>query len=76
MDLKYFWIKEQLDKGLLRLDYLDTNSMAADFVASRRTGSSFRHFRSMIMGEGTYTFNVLLPSRSVLRNIHIVTYIV
>ena len=27
MDLKYFWIKEQLDKGLLRLDYLDTNSM-------------------------------------------------
>ncbi len=53
MDLKYFWIKEQLDKGLLRLVYLDTDSMPADFCASPRTGSSFRHFRSIIMGEGT-----------------------
>ena len=53
MDLKYFWIKEQLDKGLLRLVYLDTDSMPADFFASPRTGSSFRHFRSIIMGEGT-----------------------
>ena len=34
-------------------DYLDTDSMPADFFASPRTGSSFRHFRSIIMGEGT-----------------------
>ena len=40
MDLKYFWIKEQLDKGLLRLVYLGTDSMPADFFAS--TGSSFK----------------------------------
>ena len=53
MDLKYFWIKEQLDKGLLRLVYLDTDSMPEDFFASPRTGSSFRHLRSIIMGEGT-----------------------
>ena len=48
---RYFWIKEQLDKGLLRLVYLDTDSMPADFFASPRTGSSIRHFRSIIMGE-------------------------
>jgi hypothetical protein len=53
MDLKYFWIKQQLYKGLLRLVYLATESMAADFFASPRSGSSFRHFRSIIMGEGT-----------------------
>ena len=47
MDLKYFWIKEQLDKGLLRLVYHDTDSMPVDFFASPRTGSSFRHFRSI-----------------------------
>ena len=49
MDLKYFWIKKQLDKGLLRLVYLDTDSMPVDFFASPRTG----FFRSIIMGKGT-----------------------
>ena len=33
MDLQYFWIKEKLDKGLLQLVYLATDSMPADFFA-------------------------------------------
>jgi hypothetical protein len=49
MDLKHFRIKEQLNKGLLRLVYLDADSMPADCFASPHTGSSFRHFRSIIM---------------------------
>jgi len=52
MDLKYFWIKEHLDNKTIRLQYLSTNQMVADFFASPRTGSLFRAFRQVIMGEG------------------------
>ena len=51
MDLKYFWIKEHLDNKTIRLEYLSTSQMSADFFASPRTGSSFRELRKIAMGE-------------------------
>lgn len=51
MDLKYFWIKEHLDNKTLRLEYLSSPQMSADFFASPRIGSNFRELRSVIMGD-------------------------
>jgi hypothetical protein len=31
MDLKYFWIKDYLDKNIIRMKYLPTDQMIADF---------------------------------------------
>jgi len=50
MDLKYFWIKDYLDKKMFVLKYLPTDSMIADFLASPRIGSTFRSMRDTIMG--------------------------
>ena len=50
MDLKYFWIKEYLDKNIIRMKYLPTDQMIADFFASPRTGSIFNDMRDLIMG--------------------------
>jgi hypothetical protein len=50
MDLKYFWIKDYLDKKLFQLKYLPTDAMIADFFASPRIGSAFRSMRDTIMG--------------------------
>ena len=53
MDLKYFWIKQQLDAKLIRLQYLSTDQMIADFFASPRVGATFKVFRDYIMGYKT-----------------------
>jgi hypothetical protein len=50
MDLKYFWIKQQLDAKLIKLQYLSTDQMTADFFASPRIGTTFRTLRDYIMG--------------------------
>ena len=50
MDLKYFWIKDYLDKKMFQLKYLPTDAMIADFFASPRIGSAFRSMRDTIMG--------------------------
>lgn len=51
MDLKYFWVKEHLDKKAIKLEYLSSPQMSADFLASPRTGSSFRELRSIVLGD-------------------------
>ena len=50
MDLKYLWIKQQLNAKLIKLQYLSTDQMTADFFASPRIGSTFRTLRDYIMG--------------------------
>ena len=50
MDVKYFWIKDFLDTKIFHLQYLPSESMIADFVASPRIGSHFRQMRDTIMG--------------------------
>ena len=57
MDLKYFWIKDYLDKNIIRMKYLPTDQMIADFFASPRTGAIFTDMRDVIMGYNNSSFN-------------------
>ena len=50
MDLKYFWIKQQLDAKLIKLQYLSTDQMTSNFFASPRIGTTFRTLRDYIIG--------------------------
>jgi hypothetical protein len=50
IDLKYYFIKQFLDAQTLRLQYLPSGKMIADFLASPRTGQVFRLLRDLIMG--------------------------
>jgi hypothetical protein len=59
MDLKYFWIKDYLDKNIIRMKYLPTDQMIADFFASPRTGAIFTDMRDVIMGYNNSSFNKL-----------------
>ena len=56
MDLKYFWIKDYLDKNIIRMKYLPTDQMIADFFASPRTGAIFTDMRDVIMGYNNSSF--------------------
>jgi hypothetical protein len=50
IDLRYYFIKQFLDAQTLRLQYLPSGKMIADFLASPRTGQVFRLLRDLIMG--------------------------
>ena len=50
MELKYFWIKDYLDRRMFKLEYLPTDAMIADFFASPRIGATFRSMRDTILG--------------------------
>ena len=51
INLRYFYIKDFLDTGIINMKYLPSENMLADFFASPRTGAAFNHMREMIMGE-------------------------
>ena len=57
MDLKYFWIKDYLDKNIIRMKYLPTDQMIADFFASPRAGAIFKDMRDTIMGYHSHNNN-------------------
>ena len=50
IDIRFFWIKQFLDNSTFELQYLPTESMLADFLASVRSGAAFKKFRVAIMG--------------------------
>jgi hypothetical protein len=50
INLRYFFIKDLLDAGIICLKYLPTDDMIADFFASPRIGAHFRQMRDTILG--------------------------
>ena len=50
MDIKYFWVKDCVDKGMVEIKYCPTGLMLADYFTKALQGNVFRRFRSVIMG--------------------------
>ena len=50
IEIRFMWFKEHLDAGFAKLEYLSSADHPADLLASIRSGSEFRHFTSLIMG--------------------------
>ena len=50
IDIKYFFVKDRVDKGEFRIEYCGTEDMIADFFTKFLQGRLFRKFRDFIMG--------------------------
>jgi hypothetical protein len=50
INIRYFFIKDKIDKNEINLMYCPTGEMIADFFSKPQQGSMFRHFRDIIMG--------------------------
>ena len=49
INIRYFFIKDQVDKGNMKIEFLGTKDMIADFFSKPLTGKKFIEFRNQIM---------------------------
>ena len=50
ISIRYFFVKDGLDKKEFRLDYCPTGNMIADYFTKPLQGALFNKFRAVIMG--------------------------
>ena len=48
--IRYFFVKDRIDKGEMRVEYCPTHIMLADFFTKPLMGELFRKLRDVIMG--------------------------
>lgn len=51
MHVRYFAIKDNIEKGYLKVMHLGTHEMLSDFFTKPLQGSKFRDFRNLILGK-------------------------
>ena len=50
INVRYFFITDQISKGEVQVEWCPTKDMVADFMTKPLQGSVFRKFRDLIMG--------------------------
>ena len=50
VDIKFFWVRDRVDKKEVRIEYCPTTLMLADYFTKPLQGNVFRRFRDVIMG--------------------------
>ena len=50
LNVRYFFLMDQVEKGNLRITYYPTDDMTADYIISPLQGKKFRKFQAEIMG--------------------------
>ena len=50
MNTRYFAVKDNIEKGFLRVMHLGTHEMLGDFFTKPLQGSKFKEFRDLIFG--------------------------
>ena len=60
IDIKYFFVKDRVDKGEIKIEYCLTEIMLADFFSKPIQGNLFKFFRDIIMGYKT--IEAVLPN--------------
>ena len=50
INVRYFFVKDRIDKGEIRVEYLPTDLMLADYFTKPLNGAKFEYFREFIMG--------------------------
>ena len=51
MDVRYFAIKDNIDKGYLKVMHLGTSEMLGDYFTKPLQGNKFIKFRNLILGK-------------------------
>jgi len=62
-DIRYFYVKDLLDRGVIKLDHCVSENMIADFFTKPIQGLRFQYLRDMILNINPSTVH-----RSVLTN--------
>ena len=50
LNVRYFFISDQIEQGNVMVEYKPTGEMLADFLTKPLQGSAFQKFRSQLMG--------------------------
>ena len=50
IDIRYFFVKDRIDKGEVRIEYCPSLIMLADYFTKPLQGYLFKKFRDVIMG--------------------------
>ena len=50
LNIRFFFITDQIEKGNLEVKYCPTDEMTADYMSKTLQGVKFRKFRNQIMG--------------------------
>ena len=50
LNIRYFFVTDQSNKGNIKIEYMPTDDMWADYMTKPLQGEKFRKFRSLIMG--------------------------
>ena len=50
LNIRYFFLTDQIEKGNLKVKYCPTGDMIADYLSKPLQGAQFQKFRSQIMG--------------------------
>ena len=50
INIRYFFIKDRIDNGELKVDFCPTDKMLADFFSKPTQGSKFTDFRDQVLG--------------------------
>ena len=51
LNIRYFFLTDQVEKGNLKIEYCPTENMIGDYMTKPLQGEKFRKFRKSIMGE-------------------------
>ena len=51
LNVRYFFISDQVNQGNLNVQYCPTDEMIGDFMTKPLQGSKFMKFRKILMGE-------------------------
>ena len=52
LNIKYFFITDQVEKGNVQIEHCPATTMVGDFLTKPLQGHKFLEFRNMILGEG------------------------
>ena len=50
LNIRYFFLTDQIEKGNLVVEYCPTDEMLGDFMSKHLQGIKFQRFRHVIMG--------------------------
>jgi hypothetical protein len=50
LNIRHFWIKDQVDSGLVQIQYVPTEDIVADILTKPLQGIQFRKLRSILLG--------------------------
>jgi hypothetical protein len=65
LDIRYFWVKDLLERGVIRIEHCSTEDIVADFFTKSLQGKKFRIMKDLILNR---SISLTWQYRSVMGN--------